>query len=115
MHEERARVLRAELDRFVDIVSRELDPERIVLFGSFAHGEAHEWSDLDLVVVAETELLFLERQKRVMHSVRPTVSIDFFVYTPSEWDYMTRTQPFMRDEIAAKGKIVYERRRAAVG
>lgn len=115
MHEKRAQLLRAELERFVDIVSRELNPERIVLFGSFAHGEVHEWSDLDLVVIAETELPFLERQKRVMHSVRPAVSMDFFVYTPSEWDYMTSTQPFMRDEIAAKGRTVYERRRAAMG
>jgi len=56
MHEGRAQVLQAELDRFVDIVSREMNPERIVLFGSFTHGEVHEWSDLDLVVVMETDL-----------------------------------------------------------
>ncbi len=115
MHAGRTQVLQAELDRFVDIVSRDMNPERIVLFGSFAHGEVHEWSDLDLVVIAETDLPFLKRQKRVIHAVRPTVSLDFFVYTPSEWDYMKSTQPFMRDEIDAKGKVVYERRVAAMG
>jgi predicted nucleotidyltransferase len=50
MHAGRTQVLQAELDRFVDIVSRDMNPERIVLFGSFAHGEVHEWSDLDIVV-----------------------------------------------------------------
>ncbi len=42
MHAGRTQVLQAELDRFVDIVSRDMNPERIVLFGSFAHGEVHE-------------------------------------------------------------------------
>lgn len=115
MHEERAQLLRVELDRFVDIVSREMSPERIVLFGSFAQGDVHEWSDLDLVVVTETELPFMERQRLVIHRVRPIVTVDFFVYTPSEWEYMKSTQPFIRDEIDAKGKVVYERCSAAMG
>jgi len=115
MHEERARALRSELERFVSIVSTEMNPERIVLFGSLAHGDVHEWSDLDLVVVLETDLPFLERQRRVIHRVCPAISVDFFVYTPKEWEYLKKTQPFIRDEIDAKGRVVYERGVAAVG
>lgn len=43
------------------------------------------------------------------------MSMDFFVYTPSEWEQMKNTQPFMRDEVDAKGKVVYERGSATVG
>ena len=37
-------------------IGREFDAERIVLFGSYAHGVATDDSDVDLLVVAETAL-----------------------------------------------------------
>lgn len=106
MHEGRAQVLQAELDRFVDIVSRDMNPERIVLFGSFAHGEVHEWSDLDLVVVMETDLSFLNRLRTIRRRVHPQVTTDLFVYTPDEWERLRVASPFIRDEIDAKGRVL---------
>jgi hypothetical protein len=37
--------------RFVNAVAREFNPERVVLFGSYARGEATEDSDVDLLVI----------------------------------------------------------------
>ena len=50
--------LTSELRRFIAIVTVQMQPERIILFGSFATGHIKEWSDLDLVVVAHTDLPF---------------------------------------------------------
>lgn len=54
----RAKLLRQELARFIEIVTRQMQPERIILFGSCATGHIGEWSDLDLVVIAPTDLPF---------------------------------------------------------
>jgi predicted nucleotidyltransferase len=111
----RAALLQAELDRFVAVVSEQIHPERIVVFGSFATGCIGEWSDLDVVVILDTNLPFLERVRLILRQVSPKVTMDVVVYTPAEWMDLKKTRPFVRDEIVAKGKIVYERSRAAVG
>lgn len=108
--EQRARQLAMELDRFVQIVVAEMSPERIIAFGSFASGEIGEWSDLDLVIVTETDLPFFERLKQVLLLVRSDIGLDVLVYTPDEWEHMKSERRFIREEIAEKGKVVYERR-----
>lgn len=41
------------IDRHVAALRREgVDPTRVVLFGSQARGDAHEWSDIDILVVS---------------------------------------------------------------
>ena len=105
----RERLLRQELARFIDIVAQHMRPERIILFGSLAAGQVDEWSDLDLVVIAETDLPFYERMKHVLRSVRPQAGMDVLVYTPTEWAEMTSQRRFVQAEILSKGQVVYER------
>ena len=108
--ESRSRLLDAELKRFIKVASEELDAEKVILFGSFARAEGmHEWTDLDLVIVAETRLPFPQRIKRLLERVRPKVGADVFVYTPSEWEYMKSQRPFIKEEVLKKGRVVYER------
>ncbi len=101
--------LEAELQRFLAIVTEQMDPERIILFGSLANGQVHEWSDLDLVVITETELPFFERLRRVFNWIAPTVGMDVLVYTPAEWEHLRVARLFVREEIAEKGRVIYER------
>jgi len=107
----RAQLLQQELARFIEIVTQQLHPESIILFGSLATGQVEEWSDLDLVVIANTNLPFYERIKRVLQSVRPRAGMDVLIYTPAEWVAMANARPFIRDEILDKGQVVYERAR----
>jgi predicted nucleotidyltransferase len=39
------------VERYADIVARELSPAAIVLYGSYAKGNAHEDSDIDVAVI----------------------------------------------------------------
>ncbi len=107
--EQRRVRLESELQRFLTVVTEQMHPERIILFGSLANGQVHEWSDLDLAVIAETELPFFERLRRVFDWVAPTVGLDVLVYTPTEWDHLRETRLFVREEIAEKGRVLYER------
>lgn len=50
-------------DSFIDIIQNIINnysPQKIVLFGSYARGEAHEGSDIDLMLIKETS----KREKR---------------------------------------------------
>lgn len=109
--EQRRRQLQDELDRFVAIVTEQMQPDRIVLFGSFAQDRVHEWSDLDIVMVASTDLPFYQRLDRIFRSVQPRVGLDLLVYTPEEWGELCATRPFIQEEVVKKGRVIYERGR----
>jgi len=37
--------------KYADIVRQEYDPLRVILFGSYVHGNPHEYSDIDIAVI----------------------------------------------------------------
>jgi hypothetical protein len=105
----RERLLRQELARFIDIVVEHMQPEQIFLFGSLAAGHVSEWSELELVVIADTDLSFDERTQQVLRSVRPQTGMDVLVFTPTEWVEMSMQRRFIQAGILSKGQVVYER------
>lgn len=106
---ERKQRLEKELTRFVQLLTEHNDPERIIVFGSLASGEIHAWSDIDLVIIEETDQSFLQRSRTVRRLLQPAVGADILVYTPEEFERMRQERPFVQDEILAKGVVVYER------
>ncbi len=56
------------------------------IFGSFAESKLNPWSDLDLLIVADTELPFLERPRQYIELNELGVPIDLLVYTKDEFD-----------------------------
>lgn len=107
----RKKLLEQELTRYLRLLTEHGDPEKVILFGTLATGLINEWSDIDLVVVEQTELSFFQRLSRIRKLLQPRVGIDVMVYTPEEFNQLSAERPFFRDEIVAKGKVVYERGR----
>ena len=106
---ERRTRLEEELQRYLALLQKDDPPERIILFGSLANGDTEAWSDIDLVIVRETDKRFLDRIKEVMQLLRPQVGVDILVYTPAEFAQLAQARPFVRDEIVGKGRVLYER------
>jgi len=107
---QRRALLAAELARYVKILLESYHPERILLFGSLATEQVGEWSDIDLVIIKESNLKFLDRIREVMRLLNPRVGVDILVYTPEEFAQLSQERPFVRQEILAKGKVIYERK-----
>jgi predicted nucleotidyltransferase len=105
----RREMLERELDRWLPLLIAHEQPVKIILFGSYCAGEIGEWSDLDMVIVKETDAPFLDRTRQVLALLRPRVGLDVLVYTPEEFEHMSRERAFLRDEIIAKGQVIYER------
>jgi len=85
--------------------------DRAIIFGSYARGEADEYSDIDLVIIKETDLLFLDRYtdfQGLFNLARKALQI--LVYTPEEFDDMrARGNPFILNVIE-HGVVIYEAR-----
>ena len=101
---------REELRNETERLTREaaaLGVERVVLFGSAARGEAGLTSDLDLLMVWDTELAFVDRVAAMYAHLQPTVACDILVYTPAEMVHMAE-RPFVRRALA-EGRELYAR------
>jgi predicted nucleotidyltransferase len=61
---------------------------RVVAFGSVARGKVDQWSDLDLLIVADTTRPFLERFKDFAGIYNVWPRVDLLIYTPAELDAM---------------------------
>ena len=102
--------LQAELERIVRVLVEQYDSECVILYGSFAHGDIDEWSDLDLCVIKRTKKRFIERLEEVGLLTLPCVGCQILVYTPEELEAVKQQgHYFFVDEILGKGKVLYER------
>ena len=92
------------------VLTTQYQPEKVILFGSMAEGTVSEWSDIDLVIIKETSLPFLQRLEEVALLCLAHEGVDYLVYTPGEFARMiAERNPFVIKEIVEKGKVLYER------
>lgn len=81
------------LNIFKKRVTASFQPEKILLFGSFASGEANEYSDVDVMVVSDKfSGIPLEKRLDSVYPLIKDLSHDFhvFSYTKSEFDNLSR-------------------------
>jgi predicted nucleotidyltransferase len=85
-------------------------PERVILFGSWARGEQDEYSDLDLVIIKNTDKRFLERLIEVSEIIGSDIDkVDVLVYTPEEWERMVEWGNPFAEEVLKQGRVIYEK------
>ena len=74
--------------RIPDEIIRELvariairfQPRRIILFGSYAYGAPRPESDVDLLVIMETDLRQTRQALEIRQHINPLFGVDFLVY-----------------------------------
>ena len=79
-----------------------------IVFGSVARGDADEWSDLDLLIIADTPRPFLDRYRDFegIYDVWPR--LDLLIYTPEEFARMqAEGRPFLEHALS-EGVVVHE-------
>ena len=85
-------------------------PQQVILFGSLAYGTPDKDSDIDLLIIKDTNETPLERRIRVRRLVSEPerrVPLSSLVLTPGELAHrLALGDPFYR-EIVARGKVLY--------
>ena len=93
--ERREEILRG-LDRLVRRLKETLPLEKVYLFGSFATGNIHEGSDIDLVLVGQFRERFQERIFRVLELNDENLPVEPLCYSPDELEAMIQEgNPFV--------------------
>ena len=91
------------------IVDR-FDPERVILFGSHARGDATEQSDVDLLVVAEIDLPPRERFGAIRRLLADyPAAFDVYLKTPEEYHRQRSVVNQVAYFADKYGKVVHER------
>ena len=90
-------------------IAREYDPERIILFGSYAYGEPKEYSDVDVLVIMAFEGSPFRESLEVLRRVKPPFYVDLVVRDPNDAARRYREGDPLIREAFDKGKVVYER------
>jgi predicted nucleotidyltransferase len=88
---------------------------KAVVFGSLARGEPSRRSDLDLMLVQETDKRFLDRYKGILGELTDVVrgrDVDLLIYTPAELASMSERR-FMQT-ILKEGVVIYESQRQSL-
>jgi len=103
-----------EIAKIYDIVARivaKFNPDKIILFGSYASGTPDNDSDIDLLVIQDTDLPRHKRsfdiQKMLIGSMIP---MDIFVYTNNEFEKEKNEKYSFLNSAIKTSKILYERK-----
>jgi predicted nucleotidyltransferase len=105
------RVSRRAINAVVRRIAKQFDPERIILFGSYAYGKPHRYSDVDLLVVMQTNERPRAKQIEIARALSPhPFGIDLLVRTPQQIQERIPQGDYFLREITTRGKVLYERR-----
>jgi predicted nucleotidyltransferase len=98
------------IEEIVERIKKEYQPEKIVLFGSYAYGEPHEDSDIDLFIIKDTDKRRIDRfveVKKLVYDPNRKISVSPIVYTNQELQERLKIKDFFVSEVLEKGKVLY--------
>ena len=104
------REVRQVILRMVERIVEEYQPKRIILFGSYAYGEPTEDSDIDLLIIKDTNKRPIDRWmevKRLLRDTTRSLPVSPLVYTEEEIKERNAIKDFFIEEVFEKGEVLY--------
>ncbi len=89
-----------------------LYPEKVIVFGSYAHGGANRDSDIDLIVVLDSDTVpttYRERMmnrllvRRALDELNREYALDVLVYTVPEWKRFRASGSAFSKNVVSRG------------
>ncbi len=98
------------IEEIKDKIVSSISPDKIILFGSQATGEAKKESDIDLVIIWDTAES-QHRRNLIVRRLFPgrNFSLDVFVFTPKEERELRDIRGTILYTAFKNGKIIYEK------
>src|SRR5712692_8297046 len=100
--------------RFARQVAERFQPEKIILFGSYAYGRPHADSDVDLLVVMPARNQ-LDQAFKIHSTLLPPFPLDIIVRTPKNLEWRLEEGDWFLREVVSKGKVLYEKNDKGMG
>jgi predicted nucleotidyltransferase len=94
--------------RYTRAIAQRFQPDKIILFGSYAYGTPHEDSDVDLLVVMPCRNQ-LDMGVKIRLALAAPFPMDLIVRTPKEMKWRLEERESFTTEITSKGKVFHEK------
>jgi predicted nucleotidyltransferase len=98
--------------RAIKKIAREIadhfHPRQVILFGSHAYGRPTEDSDVDLLVIMETEERNLPQALKISRAISHPFPMDLIVLKPQEIQTRLQGGDLVLREILTKGEVLFE-------
>lgn len=94
-----------------DLVTRIVDrfqPEKVILFGSYANGRQTDNSDVDLLIIMATDKSELQQSVAIRQFIHPDFALDIIVRKPETIRQRLSWGDKFLKEIVLNGKVLYE-------
>jgi predicted nucleotidyltransferase len=103
-----AHIPRRVIRRYARQVAQRFQPDKIILFGSYAYGTPHADSDVDLLVIMPARNQ-IDQAVRIRCEVPARFPKDLIVRTPANMKWRLAEGDLFHTEIVTKGKVLYEK------
>jgi predicted nucleotidyltransferase len=100
--------------RYARAIAEVFHPDKIILFGSYAHGKPHEDSDVDLLVVMPARNQD-DQAVRILWRLVAPFPVDLIIRTPKEMAWRLAEGESFLTTIMSQGKILYEKDHEGMG
>jgi predicted nucleotidyltransferase len=103
--------IRDSLNIIVKQIVDGYQPEKIILFGSYAYGQPHPDSDLDILIVKQTDKRPIDRRidvRMLLRSLKIKLSVSPIVVTKDEIEKRLAMGDPFAEEIIKRGLVLYE-------
>jgi uncharacterized protein len=100
--------------RFVRQVGAQFQPDKIILFGSYAYGVPHADSDVDILVVMAARHQHTQAV-RIRWAIPAPFPMNLIVRTPKNLQWRLEEGESFHTEIVTRGKVLYEKSNARLG
>ncbi|MEK7711383.1 MAG: nucleotidyltransferase domain-containing protein [Planctomycetota bacterium] len=97
-----------DIRAFSEAIAREFNPDRIILFGSYARGEAARDSDVDMLVVMAYRGHPTHKAIEIRTRLDCRFALDLLVRSPAQIRRRMQMDDWFIREIMEQGKILYE-------
>jgi predicted nucleotidyltransferase len=98
------------LEKIIGYAVHTVQPERIILFGSLAHGRNNVHSDVDLLIVVEHPYRKNELEMQIRSLAKEySLKADVLIRTPREIEQASLNPLSFLSSVIKDGKIVYEK------
>ena len=98
-----------KISDLVERIARDFDPEKIILFGSYAYGTTTPDSDVDLLVILNFDGKGFWKSLEILNRTNPDFPIDLLARRPDDTERRySEHDPIIREALD-RGKVLYER------
>lgn len=97
-----------KIKKFGRQIGEQFQAERVILFGSYAHGGVTSDSDVDLLVIGPFEGRSVDKSVEIRMKLRPQFPVDILIRTPEKVQQRIEMGDCFMREIMEEGKVLYE-------